>query len=101
MLSYGRDIGSYPAILDVKSSFEDDFGEGVAKLLNIPSGYKPDEPLKLRFIDEEMNEIVFFNISLHSKIEMNIINEFSQYFLSIESKDIGLLGDLNQAYKLN
>lgn len=66
--------------------FEDDTFKGIPKILDIPSGYKPSEPLKLRLIDEEMREITFFDLITHQHIDSNIINEFSQYFLVVESK---------------
>ncbi|EWS72513.1 transmembrane protein, putative (macronuclear) [Tetrahymena thermophila SB210] len=98
--SYGINIGSYPVLLNMKNNFEKNSISQQDSLIDVQSGYKAPTPILIRFIDEEMREVAFVNLSQYPFINKDILQEMSQYILQAESDNIGLIGDLKQAYQL-
>ncbi|KAL4480061.1 hypothetical protein ABPG74_020577 [Tetrahymena malaccensis] len=97
-VSYGINVGSYPKILDQKNYLVDNQTDSKGVVFNVQSGYKSSTPILMRFIDEEMREMSFINLSLYPQVNQEIKQEISLYILQAESQDIGLLGDLRQVY---
>ncbi|KAL4480058.1 hypothetical protein ABPG74_020574 [Tetrahymena malaccensis] len=97
-ISFGINIGSYPSILDMKNYFIDSQTNSEGYLDDVQSGYKSKIPILMRFIDEEMREVDFVNLSNYPMVNKDIIQEMQLYTLQAESSEIGLLGDLRQVY---
>ncbi|KAL4493298.1 hypothetical protein ABPG73_007105 [Tetrahymena malaccensis] len=95
---YGKNIGSYPILLDVKNQLSDDDRVSKAKLENLQSG-STSTPIIMRLIDEEMREVSFFKNT--SDINQDILIEFGNYFLEVQSQQIGLDGNLRQNYNFD
>ncbi|EAR94846.3 transmembrane protein, putative (macronuclear) [Tetrahymena thermophila SB210] len=95
---YGKDIGSYPVLLDVKNQFDDDNRASKAKLENLQSG-STSTPILIRLIDEEMREVSFLKNT--SNINQEILIEFGNYLLEVQSQQVGLDGNLRQNYNFD
>ncbi|EAR86771.2 transmembrane protein, putative (macronuclear) [Tetrahymena thermophila SB210] len=96
---YGKNIGSYPFYLDVKNQMQDDLKIQNAKLENLQSGSTSSSPILMRLIDEEMREVSFFKNT--NQINQDILIEFGNYLLELQSQEVGLQGDLRQNYNFD
>ncbi|EWS72598.1 transmembrane protein, putative (macronuclear) [Tetrahymena thermophila SB210] len=95
---FGKNIGSYPIYLDVKNQMKDDQKIQSFQLENLQSG-STSSPILMRLIDEEMREISFFKNT--KQINQEILIEFGNYLLEVQSKEVGLDGNLRQNYNFD